>query len=119
MTCRVMFIDVKNVNPSRETEFANALCELGKDWKQQADSEPKPRRRRFKPAVLFLFCAVLLYALSMGPVGGVVKSPAPRSPGFRFAADVYQTFYYPMFLLRDHTPLAVPIDFYLGLWGAK
>jgi hypothetical protein len=114
-----MFIDVKNVKPSRETEFANALCELGKDWKQQADSEPKPRRRRFKPAVLFLIGGLLVYALSMGPVGGVVKSLPRRSPGFRFATDVYQTVYGPMFLLRDYTPLAAPIDLYLSFWGAK
>jgi len=114
-----MFIDLKGVKPSRETQFANALCELGEDWRHQEDKEPKPRRGRFKLAILFLLVAVLLYALSMGPVGAALKSFPPRSPGFRFAADVYWTIYYPMFLLRDRTPFAVWIDLYLSVWEAN
>src|SRR5690242_10563590 len=114
-----MFLDRKGVKLSRETEFANALCELDKDWKGQKHSEPKPQRPRFKLAIAFVLVAVLLYALSMGPVGALLKSLPSRSPGARFAADVYQTIYYPMFWLRNRTPLGVPIDLYLNFWKAK
>jgi hypothetical protein len=114
-----MFIDPKGAEPSRETKFANALCELDKDWKQQVDAKPMPHRSRFKLFTLFILVAIVLYALSMGPADALVKSLPRRSPRSRFAADVYQTIYYPMFLLREFTPFAVPIDAYLDFWEAK
>jgi hypothetical protein len=114
-----MFIDPKGVKPSRETEFSNALCELAKDRKQPVDSGPKARRSRFKLPVLLLAVAILLYPLSMVPVGAAVKALPPRSPSYLFAAEQYHTIYSPIFWVRDHAPFRAAFDAYLDLWGAK
>ncbi len=79
--------------------------------------------QRFQRVHLYVsggFTAVFTaLALSIGPGGALVKSLPKRSPGSLFVADVYRRLHRPMFLLRDRTALAVPIDAYLNLWEAK
>ena len=53
----------------------------------------------------------LLYILSIGPVLRAFKnSPSPPTGTLR-------SFYYPVVLLHDHTPLKRPIEAYCDLWG--
>ena len=58
-----------------------------------------------------LVLAPLFYFLSIGPVLLLFKGkPNPPTAALR-------SFYYPVVLLHDHTPLKKPIEAYCNLWG--
>jgi hypothetical protein len=61
--------------------------------------------------ILALALIPLLYFLSVGPVLLLFKGKAnPPTAALR-------TFYYPLIVLHDHTPLKKPIEAYCDLWG--
>jgi hypothetical protein len=66
----------------------------------------RTRRRQ----IAGLLIGLLLYALSFGPVWAsylVRNQPAPQ---------FLKLFYYPILWCLEHTPLQLPIVFYLYIW---
>ncbi len=59
---------------------------------------------------------VLLYALSAGPAGAILKALLPS----RVAAAIWICLYCPLYLLIEwQTPVAGPLLGYLQFWGAR
>jgi hypothetical protein len=56
------------------------------------------------------FIFLLLYVLSVGPVGYGCKNYPSTYP-------VLRSFYYPLILLHENTVLRKPLEAYLNLWG--
>lgn len=54
-----------------------------------------------------------VYVLSVGPVIKILSSTGHPAASERFI----ETFYYPLILLYDNTPLKRPLEKYLRLWG--
>lgn len=98
--------------PSHEARFSTALWKLSEDRKEQAGAHPNLKLSRL---LLLGYIAVLLYVLSAGPVGAILKEILPG----KTYASVWVCLYYPVFfLIQHHTPLAGPLLAYLRLWGA-
>jgi hypothetical protein len=55
----------------------------------------------------------LVYVLSVGPVLKVLEGTGRYAASQRFI----ETFYYPVILLHEYTPLRRPLEKYLELWG--
>jgi hypothetical protein len=114
-----MSVDSKQSDgkPSREARFSTALWKLDKDWKEQADPPPpKPRPGRM---LISVFVAIILYALSSGPVGCVLKSVTGGKPG-KTLVQTYRIVYSPIVYLCEHeTPLREPVRTYIQLWRAN
>ncbi len=99
--------------PSREARFSDALFRVPEDWRLQAEGQPKPRPWR---AILIVHVTVLLYVLSAGPAGAILKALLPST----VAAPIWICLYYPLYLLvKFQTPLAGPLLAYLQFWGAR
>jgi hypothetical protein len=103
--------------PSREARFSTALWKLDEDWKEQANPPPpKPRPGRM---FISVFIAIIVYVLSAGPVGCVLKSVTGGRPG-KTLVQIYRVVYFPVcFLYEHHTPLQEPVRAYLQLWRAN
>lgn len=95
---------------SRAAQMSGALHQLSKDWKEQHDALPISRPRKF---LLFFYLTPLLYVLSAGPVGALLKATVPTEVG----KMIWTCLYYPLFFWIQHQlPLARILRAYLGLW---
>jgi hypothetical protein len=56
--------------------------------------------------------AIFLYALSIGPVGLIVKKAGGNGAALR-------QFYAPVIWLHDHTALKKPLEAYTNFWGVS
>ncbi len=98
--------------PSRETKFSEALCNLEMDWNEPRDVPP---HKKLLKHLMLILGAVLLYGLSAGPVIAALMAIFPQTA----IVHVCRSLYYPHFFLIEHqTPLAAPVRMYLSLWGA-
>jgi len=77
---------------------------------QENDESPRHSRTTWLSLVVFI---PFIYVLSVGPVLKVLESAGHNAASQRFI----ETFYYPLILLYDNTPLRSPLEKYLELWG--
>ncbi len=61
--------------------------------------------------LMLIWCAFILYVLSIGPTAALVKNAG--WPTIEVALSVYA----PVIWLYEHTPLKGPLDAYVRLWG--
>jgi hypothetical protein len=74
-------------------------------------SEPR-EYKAFHTGVLIFVIVLVMYPLSMGPVGLIAKKTGMDMEMLRAA-------YYPIIWLHDHTVLKKPLEDYVALWGCK
>jgi hypothetical protein len=69
---------------------------------------------RNQGAVVALIALPILYVLSIGPA--IYAFGAMRSSVSPQVSAALDTFYKPVTLLSDHTPLKTPLEWYFELW---
>jgi hypothetical protein len=97
--------------PSNRKDVKEKFAKVAADWRAESGG---PRFSR-KKILLAIVLGAILYCLSAGPVGMVLKLSGPPN---KWTVSAYRAFYFPIVLLYDHTPLRKPIRTYLQLWNA-
>jgi len=97
--------------PFNRKDVKEKVAKVVADWQSENDG-PRYGRRKI---ILAIVLGTILYCLSAGPVGMVLKLSGPPN---KWTVSAYRGFYFPIVLAYDHTPLRKPIRTYLQLWNA-
>lgn len=78
-------------------------------------NETRGERQRspvFTAIMSIVLMLPVLYVASIGPVARIIQKTTPGAP-----PSWAMSAYLPLIWLHDHTPLGVPLQWYVELWG--